>query len=349
MQTLADLTRTIEHDRSARSFLKYTKARCAAVLDGRWQELETPEFEKFTKTAVGAQNSTDNTALRRQPSAYLSIAERPTVLSRLQGTTAAPPFAALAGLRGRAPEPEWIGEGKSIPVSRLDFNTSRTEATKFAMIIAVSAELVRQTDDRSINMFEKVLTKAIRHGEDLLLLSDDAAVTDVQPEGLLHGVAGIAAGSPADLGSDIYGLWTSVRDGEAISPYFVLSPRAAMYLAGLHDDGTPRFPDVGPKGGTIAGVPVLTSPAAAEKLILIDADQLVVSDEGAEFEISRNAAVQMDDAPTGNAVTGAGVQMVSAFQTNFVFVKIVRHLHWVLAADDAINFISLPGINGSPA
>jgi hypothetical protein len=88
-------------------------------------------------------------------------------------------------------------------------------------------------------------------------------------------------------------------------------------------------------------VPQLVSKAAESRLILIDAAALAVSDNGLSVEQSTRAAVQMSDTPTQGAVT-----LVSAFQTDSVFIKIRRFIHWQLAYADGAAFVDLP--IGSP-
>ena len=138
-------------------------------------------------------------------------------------------------------------------------------------------------------------------------------------------------------------MFAYVTDGQAVRPFFIASPRAALWMA-LQRTGTgARFPNVRIDGGDIAGVPLLTSAAAGSKLILVDAGKLLVVDEGLEIQGSRQAAIQMSDAPTAGAAN-----VVAAFQTNTLFVKVQRYVHWTLVTDDAVAFTTIPELAGSP-
>jgi hypothetical protein len=97
------------------------------------------------------------------------------------------------------------------------------------------------------------------------------------------------------------------------------------------------FPDIGPLGGTLFGVPALTSRAAGVHVVLVDAADLVVTDDGLDVEQSTVTSIQMDSAPSAGAA-----DMISAFQTGSVFLKLTRHLHWTLMHSDAVGFFNLP-------
>lgn len=345
MKTLSDLTDRLEHNHRARSFVQWAKHVAANHAAAFRQDESVPlprDVDVFVKTAVDAMATGNTSALRRLSQAFVQVLESKTILGRLVGTLMVPPYAKVAGLVNE-PDATWIAAGQPIPVVKANLTEGTTDSTAFGVMVGISTELARATEDRAVSLVERILLRALRRAEDRLVLSTDAAVAQVRPAGLLHGVAGLGLSSPAALDNDVYRLWLSVRDGDPLAPFFITSPRAAMYLATLHDDGTPRFANVGPLGGDIAGVPVLTSRAAGDRLVLVDAAELTVTDEGLTIDSSENAAVQMNDAPSGGAA-----QMVSGFQTNTSFLRTIRYLHWSLLNDDAISFLELP-IGGSPS
>ena len=121
---------------------------------------------------------------------------------------------------------------------------------------------------------------------------------------------------------------------------FVASGRGALYLLATN---LQAFRDAKLSGGAIAGAPLLISPAAGNRLILIDANELATFDDGVEIESSDIAAIEMVDTPTPGAST-----VVSAFQTGFSVVRIIQYVNWVKLRDDAVGFLELD-ISGSPA
>lgn len=348
---LRDLTNRMETNAQARLFLKSKKRNLARLASGpsfvpEWDA----ELDRYEKAAVGAMSVGNDTALQRlNGRAYFDIALKRTLLRQMTGMLPVPPLTSVGSLRGTLPVGTWKTEGGAYPAARVNIQQQRTEVTSFGFILPFSKELAQATDDRALSTFERLLTRALVHTEDLLLLDDNAAVDQTSPEGLLYGVGDSGGGSPSVLDDAISAMWHNVSSGDPISPYFVASARGALYLSLLREEGTPRFPNISlVGGGNISGVPLLISQAAGNRLILVDAARLAVADEGVEAEGSKYAAVQLDDAPTMNSTTPTPAQAVSAFGTNFVFLKVVRYLHWSRLADDCVGYVTLPVLDGSP-
>lgn len=327
----------------ARDFVRWIKAHAIAAQTGSTLDDVLQTMPTFRKATVGALSTTTAADLKRESRAFMEIVERRTVLGRLIGTLSAPPNTPIP-TPTTDPVGGWITEGGAIPLAAIEFSAPRTAISKYAFLLALSAELTRMADDRGLNVIERVSVRAVVRAEDALLLSDTAAVDQGNPAGLLNGLTAVGGGSPDSMSADFESLWTEVADGDPDRPYFVLSPRGAMYLAALHVDGTPLFPGVSPAtGGFLFGVPVLLSKAAGAKVILIDAARLAVTDEGITIEQSRQTAIQMLDNPSNGAAN-----LVSAFQTNTAVLRVIRYVHWTKLTDDAVAFLELP-IAGSPA
>jgi hypothetical protein len=119
----------------------------------------------------------------------------------------------------------------------------------------------------------------------------------------------------------------------------------AAYLQSLRVDGVPESPFAYPGGGgSIWGTPLLVTPYAQNRLILLDAAQLIVYDAGAEVYASGQATIEQSDTPT----TGAATE-VSMFQANSVALKVRRYINWTVATTDAIAFVEIAAIAGSPS
>ncbi len=72
---------------------------------------------------------------------------------------------------------------------------------------------------------------------------------------------------------------------------------------------------------------------AGNRVILVDAGKLAVTDLGLEVSASEQAALQMSTTPTAGAAN-----VVPACQTDTSFVRIIRYVHWTLATDNAVAF-----------
>jgi hypothetical protein len=106
-----------------------------------------------------------------------------------------------------------------------------------------------------------------------------------------------------------------------------------------------RFPNARVDGtGDVCGIPLLTSRAAGNRLILIDPTELVVVDNGLDVTVSTQAAVAMDDNPSAGAA-----QLVSGYQTGTAFLKFVRRLWWALLRADAVAYTTISDLANSPS
>ena len=82
------------------------------------------------------------------------------------------------------------------------------------------------------------------------------------------------------------------------------------------------------------GYPVVVSPGAGANLIFVDAPAIAVADDGIELDVSDQALVQMDDAPTPAT---ASTLYTSLWQENKVGIRVERYLNWK-AATGAVQF-----------
>lgn len=331
---LGQLNQRHQASMAARGFLKW-----AAFLAGRdvTQPREVPpDLVPFQRAAVTAMSTGDASALLAASLSYAAVISRRTILGRLTGAPRVPPLTNVPTVTAN-PSADWVGQLKPIPATSMMLNVEPTDATKLATILGVSEEWVRSSDDRALNLIDAYVARALRLVEDSALISANAAVSGERPAGLLNGLSPTSPGSPFGAADYAGGLWEAVRDGDALAPAYITSPRGAMYLSSLRDGGTRLFPNVGPLGGDIDGVPVITSPAGDNLLILIDAASLAVVDDGLTVDRSTASAVQLDTAPS----TGAAA-LLSAFQNNLVFLKFVRYISWKLLDADAVAYLELP-------
>jgi hypothetical protein len=242
------------------------------------------------------------------------------------------------------PEPAWVTEGGPVPLARLSTASTFVDSKYYAFLLAFIREVLRLTDARARNLLLSRSTRALIRADDSAFLST-ATASASQPAGILAGRSAIGSGSPANLDDDLQALVAYVNDGDLLSPLFFVSARGAAFLNG---SGINAFRDLGLKGGTIAGAPALVTPAAGERLILVDATEIAIADDGVDIGQSEHAAIEMLDNPTVNSATPTATSLVSAFQAGAVVLRYVRYLSWTLLRDDAVGFLEMP-IGGSPA
>lgn len=344
-RTLGDMNRAIEADRVAGDFVAMAFAKAAVGAQGRdaLAGLLTAfrghrAAGKALEPAVLAGDVPDTAG----PNAYGSIVRRRSLLGRLPGARPAPPLVRLSAVASGAVA-SFVSEGTPIPIDRVSLSSPvRLVPGKVATIIPFSAELMKLGDPAAFNLMTGDLTRALAAGIDETLLDGGAAVPEGRPASILEGVSAVGIGSPSSVEDEIVELVKSVSGGEALAPAFVTSLSGALYLGTVRDSGGDRlFPGVTLLGGEILGVPLFIAPAAASKLIFVDAAQLFYSDSGVELDQTRAAALQMSDGPTDGPAN-----LVSLWHAGAVAIRAVQYVTWRLAHANAIGFVTLP--LGSP-
>jgi hypothetical protein len=111
-------------------------------------------------------------------------------------------------------------------------------------------------------------------------------------------------------------------------------------------------------GGTFAGLPIITSEYVTQiagtgntMLILVNANDVYLADDGGiTIDASREASLQMDDAPTNSTNPPTATSLVSMFQTNSVALKAERMINWKKRRPGAVQWIEGPSYtSASPA
>jgi len=89
-------------------------------------------------------------------------------------------------------------------------------------------------------------------------------------------------------------------------------------------------------------MPIIASEyVPSDLVILVNASDILLADDGVvTVDASREAAIQMDDAPTNNSGTGTGAAMVSMFQTNSVALRAERYINWLKRRPQSVQVLS---------
>lgn len=341
-RTLGDMNRAIEADRAAGDFLGLAFAKAVGRNDREAILGALARFRGARAKGIEQAVLLEDVPLSAGATAYAALVRRRSLLGRLPGARPAPPLVRLSAVASGSVA-GFVSEGKPIPIDRGSLASPvRLVPGKVATIIPFSAELMRLGDPAAFNLMTGDLTRALGAGIDEALLDGASAVPEGRPASILEGVSAVGIGSPASLEDEVVELVKSVSGGEAAAPAFVASLSGALYLATVRDAGGDRlFPGVTLLGGELLGVPLLVAPAAASKLILVDAAQLFYSDSGVEIDQTQAAALQMSDAPVDGAAN-----LVSLWQAGVIAIRAVQYVTWRLAHADAIGFVNLP--LGSP-
>ena len=245
----------------------------------------------------------------------------------------------------------WVGSGRPKPLSSAVLDRTSLFPTIASGNFVITTDLLRLSTPGS----EQALLRDMSAGlaaflDEQFIDPTVAAVSEVSPGSITNGVTA-AASSSGDPVTDFRELAkVYVADGgELTNAVIILSSQNAVALA-LRSGGStePIFAGLHVTGGTIMGLPALASEAAGEQLVMVDASRVLVADEdGIDVRQSREASIEMSDAPTQNASTPTSAALVSMFQSDSTAFRVERYISWertgAIARIEGVNYLSEGG------
>lgn len=256
---------------------------------------------------------------------------------------------------------QWVGEGKAKPLTKFDFTRTTLEPLKTAAIAVLTMEVLRDSSPSADTLVRDGLADAIRERLDIDFINPaKAASAGVSPASILNGVAPInsAGGSADDLRADITALLSAFIAGNnpPSAGVLIMSSLTALQISTMRNPlGQKEFPDINLNGGTLEGLPVITSEymtafgdSAGSIIALVNASDIYFADEGGvEIDASREASLEMSDTPAHNSTTPTPAQLVSMFQTNSVAIRAERTLNWMRRRAVSVAWLDEVSYDGS--
>jgi HK97 family phage major capsid protein/HK97 family phage prohead protease len=339
----------------ATAFIRYCQA-LAACQGNKMQAVEwskqwrdsTPEVELALKAAVAPGTTTDATwagplaPLKPLVDEFLPLLRAATILDRVPGMRPVPfnisvPAQTGGGTYG------WVGQGAPKPVGKLTFGTLTLAIAKCSGIIVITEELARISTPSAEEIIRQDMIRGIATFLDIQFTDPTvAAVANVSPGSVTNTVAKIPSvgPTPANARTDIQALAAAmtalnISTGGAV---LLMSETNALALASaLNPLGQQLFPGLGASGGRAMGYDVLTSQSLGQNVVLVKGDGILMADEGGvEIDVSREASVQMDNAPMNPA--DATVVMTSLWQNNLVGLRADRIITWKVARQGTVQY-----------
>lgn len=312
-------------------------------------------LEQLCKGSVAAMGTTGDTAPLMLPatlaSEFVGLVAPATVLGRL-GVRTMPMNVKIA----RADEgvgAAWIGESLAIPVSKMSFTSLALSYAKAGSLVVVTNELASDSSPKAAAVIASDMARATARFVDIAFLSGAAAIANVRPAGIANGaeVFNSSGNAAADVLADVKAMiaFFTANEMPLSGSTFILSERVALEWSTLFTSaGSFLFPNLGVNGGSILGVPVLTTATALpavnspneETALLIHADSIMVGDSGVTIDISGSASVEMESVPTGPVETTI---MTSLFQHDLVGLRAIRFMSWAARRANAVALLN--GIN----
>ena len=259
--------------------------------------------------SVIAAGTTTNLSEATGPAAraFLAAVGERSVIGRLPGLRRLPfRVAALTPADGLSAA--WRGEGAATPVSAAALDASELEPYDLGALAIFTKQLLESDTGEAEAWIRRDLLRVISEALDAAFLDPgNSGTMGVKPASVFAGVAASASYANLDGARDLI----SGSTGDLTSSAFILHPATAIFLSGSD------APDLGALGGSILGIPVLTTRAFPDGSIgLIDAGGIAYAEAGGEVRASETATVEMDSAPTGDATTPTATETVSLWQTN---------------------------------
>jgi len=330
--------------------------------NGRWAD--TPQLETILRTAVAAGSTTDSSwALPLVPynvmvSEFIELLRPATIIGKF-GQNGIPalrriPFDIKVQSTTSGSSVGWVGEAKPKPVGKMAFATTTLGHAKAAGIIVLTEELIRSSSPAAEDVVQNDLVAAMAQYLDQQFIDPDvAAVANVNPASLTHGVAAIPS-----TGTDAEHLLTDIGSAVAAMIAQNISPAGSVWIMSeiqamriglmLTALGVPQFPGVNVNGGILGGLPIITSQndglvdggsPAGGRIALVKASEVFLADDGeVMLDVSREASLQMNDAP--DDPVSASTVMVSLWQQNMVGIRAERFINWATRRTGAVQWIS---------
>jgi HK97 family phage major capsid protein/HK97 family phage prohead protease len=347
------------------SFVRYCKAMLAAK-GNRFEAIEiakewrdTPEVELILRAATNPATTGYTPyagalvpGLTYLGSEFIDLLRPATLLGRIPGLQSVPfnvkvPRQTADGLVA------WVSEGAPKPVSALAFDSVSLGEYKMAQILVFTQELARNSSPRAEDTFRRSMVAGMQKFMDQQFI--DPAVAQLagnHPASITNGVTGIAA--TTNPLADIAALLSSfVTAGIPLDGVVLLmSPSNAFVLSNRRSAmGAPDFPSVSISGGTISGVPVVTSSVCGTNIIAVVPQYILYADDGGvRIDVSQEASVQMVDNPSAPDATTV---YRSFWQDNLIGLRAERFVAWIKSHASAVNMITgtayVPNVVGAEA
>lgn len=303
----------------------------------------TPSVKLHVKAAVDALDSTDFTL---GPMAHVvSELLRPiTIIGKVTGFQKVPFRMRLYRQTGGMTA-GWVREGYPIPASKADYSQAFTlEPAKLGVIVAMSDELKRFATPSVQELVGREVSGAIGAAKDSFFIDPSWSGAADTPASVTFGAAMLSSrgATVAAIDADLKDMLKVLTDAgcSLASAAWILHPTTAANMSLMRDaDGALSFPTMAMRNGTLAGLPVVTSPACSAAgspgerfIVLLEANEVLLGDDGAsEISVATHAAIQLNDDPSHGPQP-----LTSLWSQNLLGIRARLYCNWLRRHDGAV-------------
>jgi HK97 family phage major capsid protein/HK97 family phage prohead protease len=272
---------------------------------------------------------------------FLEMLRPATLVGRIPGLRRVP-FNVSMPAQTAGGSYSWVGEGVAKRVTNAQFGTVTLGMSKAAGIIVLTEELVKSSSPSAQEVVRDELVQGIGAYLDGQFADPAvAAVAGVSPASITNGVTGTAASGTTEAAAraDLRALLGGFVSGNfGLGGVVLLMSEGTAFTLGtvVNAVGDAAFPGITATGGSLLGIPVVTSNAVGNRIIALHAPSILLADDGpVNVDISREASIQMDDAPD-NPTTATTI-LVSLWQRNLVGLRAERWINWARARAGSVR------------
>jgi hypothetical protein len=295
----------------------------------------------FTKAAVPPGTTSD--ATNAAPLAAFGIAkEALTLLRGLSIIGALEPRMRRIPFRTKVPRETgsgtggaWVGENLATPIAATSFDEVTQEVYKAGKIVALSKELLKVGNPEAERTVRETVMAGVAAFLDAQFLTNTVtAVARLRPAAITAGAVAVTStgATAAAISSDLAALVAAIStNGSGLT--WIMRKRTMATIAGALGaaSGLPQ---------TLWGLPVIVSDNSPAQVTLVDAAQILYSDDGTiELDTSEQAVLQMDSAPTDPPV--AATIMTSLWSLDLWAVKAMKWIAYQRALDGSVSYMTV--------
>lgn len=240
----------------------------------------------------------------------------------------------------------WVGQGKAKPLTKFDFESITFGHAKVAAIAVLTDELIRFASPAADALVRNALAEAVIARLDTDFVDPGKAeVANISPASITSGITAVAStGIPDSDAEAAFGQFVKANLQPTGAVWLMSSTNALALSMRKNALGQKEYPDMTLLGGTFCGLPVIVSQYVGDQLILVNAPDIYLADDGGvAVDMSTEASLEMQGEPTGDSTTPTPVELVSMFQTNSVAIRAERWINWRRRRTAAVAVIS--GVN----
>ena len=291
-----------------------------SVATARWGQYQGEQVAKTAMAPMMRSDVGDHAAVE-----FFNLVMERSLLGRLSGLRRVPFDRRMLKIVNGSTA-YWVAESQPIPLSKQVLDGSKLKPLNVCALIVTTDEAISAAGPVAEKGFQRDLERAVVDATDIALLDvNNAGVAGERPAALTYGAPTTAATS--DAATDIAAL-ISLFGGDLGAAYLVTDSTTATNMALLRTaEGGLIFPDVGARGGSVLGIPLLISRASPRdstggQLALIDPSGIAYGADSLSFDSAEHAAVAMSDTPESEP------ELVSLWQHKLVGFKAIMSANW---------------------